>query len=291
MSTAIAYIIVILVWATTPLGIKWSSEGFTPLSGVFWRILIAAVVSMLLAKLMRVAVPFHRKALYSYGAANIGLFLGIGATYAGAAYLPSGMISVLFGLSPIISSVIARYVLDEPPFGGVQWVAFLLALTGLLIVFNGDISVVNQDPVGLLLILFAVVCFCLSGVLIKRINEPLHPIAQTSGSLMVAAPLFGVVYIVVGESVPDIPEKAAIAIVYLALFGSILGFFCYFYVLQKLPATSVALTTLITPVLAIALGVYLNGESLSLSVVFGAVLIGGGLCVYYWGDRWGRALA
>lgn len=291
MTTAIAYIVVILVWATTPLGIKWSSEGFTPLSGVFWRVLIAAVVAMLLAKLMRIAVPFHKKALCSYGAANIGLFLGIGATYAGAAYLPSGMISVLFGLSPIVSSIIARYLLNEPPFGVAQWVALLLALIGLLIVFRGDVSVVDQSPVGLVLIVFAVVCFCLSGVLIKRIDEPLHPVAQTSGSLMLAAPLFGVVYLLVGESVPNVPDKAVVAIVYLALFGSILGFFCYFYVLQKLPATSVALTTLITPVLAIALGVYLNGESLSLNVVFGGLLIGGGLCVYYWGDRLRKVLA
>ncbi|PCJ33842.1 MAG: EamA family transporter [Moraxellaceae bacterium] len=285
MSTAIAYIIVILVWSTTPLGIKWSSEGFAPLAGAFWRVFIAAGVAMLLAKLMRVVVPLHKKALYSYAAANIGIFLGLGATYVGAAYLPSGMVSVVFGLSPIISSVLARYILNEPPFGIVQWIALMFALSGLLVVFQGDIRTGQDSSIGLVLILFGVGCFCISGVLIKKIDASLHPAAQTSGSLMLAMPLFGVAYYFTGESVENVTEKSAMAIVYLALFGSVIGFFCYFYVLERMPASSVALTTLITPVLAISLGVFLNGEVLSISIIVGAMLICCGLCVYYWGGR------
>ena len=291
MSVVIAYVTVILVWATTPLGIKWSSEGFAPLAGAFWRVLIAAVVAVILAKLMRVTVPYHKKALSSYAAANIGLFLGIGAVYVGAAYLPSGLISVLFGLSPIVSSVLGRYFLDEPPFGVPQWIALILALCGLFVVFQGDMQVAQNAYIGLSLVLFAMLCFCLSGVLIKKIDASLHPVAQTTGSLVFAAPLFGLVYCFVGESVENITEKSAMAIIYLALFGSIIGFLSYFYVLQRLPATTVALTTLVTPVLAISLGVFLNGETLSLSVVLGGVLISGGLCVYYWGEVMGKTSA
>ena len=134
MSVVIAYVTVILVWATTPLGIKWSSEGFAPLAGAFWRVFIAAVVATILAKIMRVAVPYHKKALSSYAAANIGLFLGISAVYVGATYLPSGLISVLFGLSPIVSSVLGRYFLEEPPFGVAQWIALALALSDDLLI-------------------------------------------------------------------------------------------------------------------------------------------------------------
>ncbi|MBV1919909.1 MAG: DMT family transporter [Pseudomonadales bacterium] len=291
MSVAIAYVTVILVWATTPLGIKWSSEGFAPLAGAFWRVLIAAVVATILAKVMRIAVPYHKKALSSYAAANIGLFLGISAVYVGAAYLSSGLISVLFGLSPIVSSVLGRYLLGEPPFGVPQWIALALALCGLFVVFQGDMQVTQNAYVGFLLVMFAMLCFCLSGVLIKKIDASLHPVAQTTGSLTLAAPLFGLVYCFVGESVDNITEKSAMAIVYLALFGSILGFLSYFYVLQRLPATTVALTTLVTPVLAISLGVLLNGEALSLSVVLGGVLISCGLCVYYWGGVMGKVPA
>ena len=86
MSVVIAYVTVILVWATTPLGIKWSSEGFAPLAGAFWRVFIAAVVATILAKIMRVAVPYDKKALSSYAAANIGLFIGIGAVSVGEAH-------------------------------------------------------------------------------------------------------------------------------------------------------------------------------------------------------------
>lgn len=285
MSTVIAYIIVIFVWATTPLGIKWSSEGFSPLAGAFWRIFIAAIVAWLIAKCMGITVPRHRKAILSYSVASIGLFLGMVTTYIGASYLSSGMISVLFGLSPIISSVIARYVLDEPPFGVPQWVALSLAITGLIIVFRGDVNLAEQSLIGLALIVFAVFCFSLSGILIKKIDASLHTVAQTSGSLLFAVPLFGLIYILFAEPVAEVSDKSIMAILYLAFFGSIIGFFSYFYVLERLPATAVSLSTLVTPVLAIALGVMLNGEQLTSSIIVGAALISGGLCIYHWGDK------
>ena len=76
------------------------------------------------------------------------------------------------------------------------------------------------------------------------------------------------------------------AIVYLAIFGSLIGFMAYFHVLQSIGATAVATVTLVTPVMALALGMLLNDEELSLTMVFGTRGILFGLALYFQGDEW-----
>ncbi len=98
MSVPLAYIGVILVWATTPLGIKWSAEGLSPIAGAFGRMLLAAIIAWLIVKTLRITLPWHRQAVRAYGFANIGLFLGLSSVYQGASTLSSGLVSVLFGL-------------------------------------------------------------------------------------------------------------------------------------------------------------------------------------------------
>ncbi len=81
------------------------------------------------------------------------------------------------------------------------------------------------------------------------------------------------------------------SVIYLALFGSLLGFLCYFLILSRLSAASVALVTLITPVLALGLGMTLNQEQPSSSMLAGAVLILVALGAYLFGDRLARLKA
>ena len=72
------------------------------------------------------------------------------------------------------------------------------------------------------------------------------------------------------------------AIVYLALFGSVIGFILYYYTLKNLDAGQVALITLITPVLAMLIGHVFNHESIDSKTVSGAGLVLVGLVSYQW---------
>lgn len=286
MSVPAAYIVVIFVWSTTPLGVKWSSQGMSPVAGAFGRVLLAALLGWALARLWGVVVPWHRQAVRVYAFSNIGVFLGLLCVYFGAQFMPSGLISILYGLSPVVSAVLSRFLLNEPPFSVSKWLAMALGLAGLVVVFRHEILLLNGNLLGFALVLFSVLCFCLSGVLIKREGPVLHPLAQTVGTLTMATPLYGAVAAVMGLHIQSLEPRTVGAILYLALFGSFIGFFCYFYVLKHLPASTVALTTLVTPVLAITLGSVLNGEPITPTLVGGAVMIGSGLLLYYWGDHW-----
>jgi drug/metabolite transporter (DMT)-like permease len=81
-------------------------------------------------------------------------------------------------------------------------------------------------------------------------------------------------------------SKSLYSIVYLGVFGSLIGALAYFHVLQKLNASTVALTTLITPSFAIAIGGLLNDEPIDQALIVGATIIMISLAYFQFGDKW-----
>lgn len=285
--TKMAYLVVIAVWSTTPLAIKWSSAGLHPLWGLALRICIATFCVVVLLKVWKHPIPLHRTALKSYLVGGLGLYGGLIFVYTGAAFVPSGLVSVLYGLSPIFSGVLAYYIIDDPPFSISKWLALLFSVIGLAVIFLDDVQLNDKLIFGVILVLISVLFFCLSGVLIKKYQHDGHPLAQTTGSLLVCMPLFLLSASIVADdfNYSDIKLTAKLSIIYLAVVGSIVGMLCYYYVINRMSPSSVALVTVITPVIALSLGVYLNGEVFSAWTYLGTLMILVGLMVFNWADR------
>ena len=285
--TKMAYLVVIAVWSTTPLAIKWSGVGLHPLWGLAIRISIATVCIVVLLQVWKHPIPLHITALKNYLAGGLGLYGGLIFVYTGAAFVPSGLVSVLYGLSPIFSGVLAYYIIDDPPFSISKWLALLFSVIGLAVIFLDDVQLSDELIFGVILVLISVLFFCLSGVLIKKYQHEGHPLTQTTGSLLVCLPLFLLSASIVADdfNYADIQLTAKLSIIYLAVVGSIVGMLCYYYVLNRMSPSSVALITVITPVIALSLGVYLNGEVFSAWTYIGTLMILVGLTVFNWGDR------
>ena len=104
---------------------------------------------------------------------------------------------------------------------------------------------------------------------------------------MVAVPLFLLLWLLSSshsESVTQVEPRAQWAVLYLAIFGTVVGFNLYYYLLKRLPASVVALITLVTPVLAMLIGVYLNGEVIGPRIALGAAIILMGLTCHQGGE-------
>jgi drug/metabolite transporter (DMT)-like permease len=224
--------------------------------------------------------------VHVYSCSVLGVFGAMLCTYLAAQSIPSGLISVVFGLSPLVSGLLAQRILGDETFTKVRWLATLVAVIGLVIVCVNDLAVDGEGWSGVMFILTAVLLFSASGVLVKRSSVSLHPFATTVGALLLSLPLYTMSMLLLDTpiKVSEWGVRSLASIIYLALFGSLIGFFSYFYVLQKLAPSTVALVTLITPVFAILLGAWLNNELIGLSLVAGASCIVLGLAIYHWGD-------
>ena len=287
MSVPAAFLSVILIWSTTPLAIKWSAIGAGPSFAVFSRMAVGVVLSIVLAGILRIRLPLHRTAWQTYLVGGTSLFLAMSLTYWSAQYVSSGLISVLFGLSPLVTGVAAAYWLEEDALTPAKIAGMLLGIAGLAMVFHDGLSLGSHALAGIAALLGAVSAQSLGLVWIKRIGDTSSPVALNLGGLMVALPLFFLVwYLTDGHWPTAMPERAGVAILYLGLFGSVVGFVAYFYMIRHMQAGRVALVTLITPVLALWLGHGLNNEAISQPVWLGTACIMCGLSLHQWGGRW-----
>lgn len=287
MSVSIAYLAVLLIWSTTPLGIVWSSESINPSLAVMLRMLIALILGAAVIKVRKIDIPWHKQAIKLYSYSALGIFGGMLCSYLAAQYMSSGIISLVFGLSPVISAVLAKKILAEPSISTVRKLSMAISLVGLAIVCSDNFTLADNGIFGIIFILLAVFFFSLSGVLVKSVPLAIHPLATTVGSLSLATPMFLLTWLLLDGSLPieQWQAKSIWATVYLGVFGSLIGFYAYFTVLQKMSASTVTLITLITPVIAISLGALLNGEMINDKLIAGAFLVLLGLTIYHFGHK------
>jgi drug/metabolite transporter (DMT)-like permease len=281
MSVPAAYIGVIIIWSTTPLAIQWSSDSVGFLFGVVLRMLIGLALAAPLLVLIQRRWSWDGQAVRAYSAVAMGIYGAMISVYWGAQFIPSGLISVLFGLTPIVTGIMAMALLGERSLTWLKLLGVLVAVTGLFLIFNADMVLGNQAYLGIAAVLCSVVIHSLSAVLVKKINAQVTALELTTGGLLFSVVAYLVTWFLSGNGWPEhVPARALSSIVYLGVFGSVLGFFMYFYALNRLNAVTIALVTLITPVLALMLGFAVNGERLSAEVLAGSGLVMLGLLIY-----------
>jgi drug/metabolite transporter (DMT)-like permease len=277
-----AYLGVVLIWSTTPLGIVWSSEGLDYRHALLGRTLIGLLIAGLMLAARGTRLPTDPRALLTYGVSAVGLVTGLGLTYWAAHVVPSGLISVLFGLMPLFTSLFAAIFLREETLGLRKLLGLGCALGGLFIIFGGGVDLGEQALPGIAAILVAVASQAAVLIWIKRSGAHLETVPYTFGMLGVGSLLMLPILFVTGPLPDVLPVKSALAVLYLGVFGSVAGFALYYYVTKHLATGVVSLITLVTPVMALLLGHVLNAESIPLTVWAGVAAIGAGLALHQW---------
>ena len=284
MSVPAAYLGVILIWSTTPLAIQWSAQGASFSFAVMARMLIGLAICLVLLVATRTAFPLTAAARRLYAISGLSMFMAMLLTYWGALHIPSGLISVIFGLSPLVTGVFAALWLSERTLTPLRLAGLGLALGGLWLIFGQPWPGDGQATLGTAAVVAGMTLQALGLVWIKRLNLRTSALAITTGSLGVAMPLFVLAWLIAdsGRLPPDTTLRAGAAIVYLGVLGSVVGFTLYYYVIKHLDAGRVALIMLVTPVAALLLGQTLNQERIPAVGWAGIALIGTGLLLYEW---------
>lgn len=283
MSVPAAYLGIIFIWSTTPLTIQWSAQGSSFSFAVMARMLIGLALCLLLLRLTGTRLPLTAEARRLYSVSGTTLFVSMLLTYWGALHIPSGLISVIFGLSPLVTGLLAAAWLSERTLTPLRMAGIGLGLGGLWVIFGQPWPGDDRAALGTLAVAGGMTIQSLGLVWIKRLDVRVSSLAITAGSLSVAVPLFVLAWLVAeGAHIGDISLRAGAAIAYLGMFGSVVGFTLYYYVIKHLDAGRVALIMLVTPVSALLLGQTLNAESIPASGWAGIALIGAGLMLYEW---------
>jgi drug/metabolite transporter (DMT)-like permease len=287
MNVATVYASVILIWSTTPLGIRFSVESLDFVQALAIRMWISLLICWLLIKVFSLTFKWSRPAFLGYFAGSVAITGAMLCVYWAALTLPSGLIAVLWGISPLVISLYSRWLLPNSGLDARRITSILLAVLGLYIIFAQGIDVSGDMVAALLVLILGINLHGISSVMLQHQQlvkgySPVHPVVQTTGALLISAPVYAVLWWAFSPPIPnDVSVRSMFAIGYLAVFGSVLGFVGYFYLMNRMSAANVSLITLITPVLALILGAYLADEKLELQTLAGTVVIMWALIIYH----------
>lgn len=106
----LTYALLVFIWSTTPLAIVWSVEDLHPMWALAIRFFLALPLALGLLWLFKTRLPLDRVSLHSYLAGACSFIGSQIFTYWSTDYLSSGIIALMFGLAPLISGLIGRFV-------------------------------------------------------------------------------------------------------------------------------------------------------------------------------------
>lgn len=277
---AAAYLGVIAIWSTTPLAIKWSGVEADFIFPLLIRMGLGLVLCFILLAALRIRLPINRAAIHAYFAAGLGVGGAMTLVYWGAATVPSGLIAVLFGLVPLFTGIITTMLGSDDRLTRRKVTGIALGFIGLSVIFGAGTHIAPNAILGFVAILAAVIVQSASLVWVKRAGAAISPLALTTGALVIVVMCLLPAWWLLFGHVPYWSHRAAIATLYLGIFGSVIGFTLYFYVTQQLVAGQVALITMVTPVTSLLLGQWLNHEVAHWQVWLGTGLILLGLTLH-----------
>lgn len=283
MINGIAYSILIVIWSTTPLAIKWSSDEVSFAGAIFWRILLSAIIALCIVRIKGETIWGYRHGARFYTVAAIGIAPNFLLVYWASQWITSGLISVIFSTTPFVMGALSYIILGKQVFTLQRVIALIIAVCGLLVVFVDQLSLVGvHGAYGITAMVLSVFSFSISGTYLQKIEVNIPVLQKTAGGLCFSVPMLALAWWILDGTLPwSVSLQGGLSILYLAIAGSLLGFALYYFLLQRLSAYVVSTVGMISPVFALLLGYFLEGEALTGHILLGTGLVLFGLTLYH----------
>lgn len=279
---AFAFGLVCLIWGTTWAAIQVGLRSTPPFSGVAIRFAIAATVLLVVASATGVKLGQTRKERILWLVNGILSFtIAYGAVYWSEQWIPSGLAAVLFATYPLFVAIVGHFALPDETMNPRELVGIVIGFGGVGVIFSEDVTALGGSKVYLaaLVMMISPAAAALGTVAVKRWGSGIHPFSLAGGPMAVAASVMGVLAVWLERGRTFIWNFESVgALLYLAICGSAVTFFLYYWLLSILPAKRVALTAYIIPLVAVSVGM-LRGESLNPQVWVGAALVVAGVAL------------
>lgn len=250
-------------------------------------LLFAAMRSYLAAALLLIYVgamteywyPRSRRDMTAVLAGGLFLVGGSGIGFVAQQFITAGVAAIIFSLSPIVTGVLAWGLLPAERMSGRDYLGVLVGFVGIVVVIRPDpANLLDPELLGKLLFFVAVIIVALGTVLIRRSQTPMPIPALTGWAMVIGGTVHVVFAIVVGESIASVqPTPLAVAmVVYVAVAIGVFGLVLYLMLMGEVGPVKANLTTYLTPIVALAIGVVLLGERVQVLTLvgFGIIIAG-----------------
>lgn len=276
----LGFFIISTVWGSTWLAIKIGVTFIPPFLAAGIRFVIAAMVLYAIIRIrgLHIATTPDAKKLY-FVMGLLTFFISFALVYWGEQHIPSALGSILFASFPFWVALFAHVLLPGERIDMFKGAGIVMGFLGIVLIFWGDFDV--GRPLALLGMIAMVLSTILQAyvlIVVKKLGHAISPIVMNfAGMTMGAAGLL--LLSALTEQWVGVPWNvpALLSILYLALMGSVLTFVTYYWLLKRVQAVYLSLTTFINPIVAVILGAMVLGESLGASMAAGAAMVLAGI--------------
>ena len=271
----LAYLAVCFFWGSTYLAIRVGVQDSPPLIFAGIRFIIAGSLMLGYCKLKGYGLPKEKADITNMAIVGLLMLLcGNGLVVYAEQWVSSGIASLIIATCPLFMAVIEFFFLKTIKMDLKTISGLLLGFGGVayLILGNAEVSVI--DLKGLIVLMLAALFWAAGSIYSKVIKFKGHIFANIGTQMLAGGVGLIFVSLIKGEFAElHFTQNSVLALLYLIVFGSFVGYSSYIYILQKWSAAKAGTYAYVNPIVAIVLGALLLGEKISISVVISMIIV------------------
>jgi drug/metabolite transporter (DMT)-like permease len=277
MKARLVWLVLCVIWGSTWLFIKLGLEALPPLTFAAIRFVIACAIIFSIIRIRGIQLPRARRDWILLAITGILSFgLNYGLVFWGEQYISSGLAALLQATLPAFGLVFAHFHLPSERLSWARIGGVVLGVCGVGVVFSNQLAVAGTLALaGCVALILSAMFAAYSNVLVKAYGKNLDPAILAAGQMF-----FGLLLLLaVGIPLEGNPLRfqwtptAWVAMLYLAVVGSVIAFLLYYWLLRNMDVTKSMLIALVTPVVAVLLGMIVLGEQFGWRTLAGGAMI------------------
>jgi drug/metabolite transporter (DMT)-like permease len=266
-------------------------RGIPPFTGVALRFALASAALLALVPVFGVKLGRGRTERRLWLVNAIFTFcIPYGVTYWAEQWLTSGLTSVIFSTFPLLTALVAHFMLKAERLTWRGLGGIVLGFAGIAVIFSDDFQALGGAQVAkaALVMLLSPLSAAVGNVAAKRWGSDLHPLSTAAVPMAMTALAMGALaWLTESGRAVALDTPSILSILYLALIGSAVPFTLYFWLLRHQSATSLSMVNYATPIIAVIVGTSFLGEAFTPRILAGSVLVLVGVAVAVTGRNGG----
>src|SRR5678815_3259742 len=259
---------VYLIWGSTYLAIRIALVDYPPFLMGAIRFFIAGVLMFVVLRWRGIAAPTRAQWFNCAVTGTLLLGFGNGLVCYAEQTVASGLAAVAVASMPLFAAVSAGFYRQWPT--RIETLGLLVGFGGVVLLnFGGDL---RGSPLGALALIVAAATWAFGSVWSRRRDMP-HPAMSTAAQMLCGSVALGLVALLTQERIVAMHLESTLALAYLFVFGSILGFSAYIYLLHHVRPALATSYAYVNPPVAVLIGVVFGGESVRLLDLVGMAVI------------------
>ncbi len=265
----LALIGVYVIWGSTYLAIRYALESFPPFLMAAIRFPIAGAFMFALLRWRGVAAPTPRQWLNCFVTGSLLLAMGNGLVCYAEQTVTSGIAAVAVATVALFIALFSGLYGQWP--NRIEWLGLAIGFIGVIVLNVG--GELRASPIGAIALVCATLGWAFGSVWSKHQNMP-HPAMSAAAQMFCGGITLAIIALIRGEHIVGTPTPhALLAIVYLIVFGSLLGFSAYIYLLHHTRPAVAASYAYVNPPVAVLIGVVIAGETVTRFDIIGMIII------------------